>query len=123
ASLNIEAFDVNVPERQIASSGEVRVVVNSGDRKQTRIASARPLQRCTVALDGDLGEDDRCGRRPSDVVGVAVPEAIELKDGPSGKHDRVVPRALLASRGIKMVRVSRIDGTIRFEFRRVDGLL
>jgi hypothetical protein len=85
--LYVEAFDVNIFERQLSDSVSNNAWVGGpGDHEQARVdrhKPVHPLQCCAVTLDDDFRENERRGRRPIDILGVS-PRMIECKDSPGG---------------------------------------
>src|SRR5262249_22722552 len=82
ATFYSEALDVDAFERQRSRSGNWLVIQIVKDRctsyaKQSRVSSSRPLQCCSVALNGDVREDDRRRRKPERVMRIAIPGSIE----------------------------------------------
>jgi hypothetical protein len=77
-----EALDVDAFERQCSCSGNGFVIQSVQDRctsygEQPGVSSARPLQRSSVSLDGDVGENNRRRRQPEWVMRVAIPKGVE----------------------------------------------
>ena len=82
AAFYSETLDVDAFERQRSRSGNGLVIqgVKNGSTsygEQPGVSSSRPLQRCSVSLDGDVREDDRSRREPKRVMRIAIPGSIE----------------------------------------------
>jgi hypothetical protein len=82
AAFYSEALDVDglEPQRSCSGNGLVIQRVKDGGTshgEQSGVSTSRPLQRCSVSLDGDIGEDDRRRRQPERVMRIAIPESIE----------------------------------------------
>jgi hypothetical protein len=82
ATFYSEALDVDGLQRQHSCSGNGLVIQTVKDRctsdgKQSGVSGSRPLERCSVSLDGDVGENDRRRRQPEWVMRIAIPESVK----------------------------------------------
>lgn len=91
--MHLEAPDPDVLQRQVSRAGIGRSIIqiihrHLGNREQTRVSCARPLQRGAVPLDGYWLKNDGRSGWPEWIVGVAVPQRVELISHIL-QHDRI----------------------------------